>query len=400
VVAPTAAVTTSAAGAAAANKTAFYASLGDQFMQYDVDIAGATLTLRSPITLPSNVQYCWVAAGKYFYIASSNQKPDTHFLNAFKIDPTSGVLTPHGQPVALPNRPINITMDPSSKYVLVAYNDTATVEVYRIKETGELGEKVTQPAPIDAGVYPHQVRVSLSGDTVITCGRGNDATATKPEDLGSLNVFSIKDGILTPKSKYIAPAGLGPRHLDFHPTKPWVYIAYERGNKLMMYTLQDGVLAKDPTFIKETLMDPTKDHRPRQIASAIHMDPSGKFLYVSNRCDATVKDEQSGQMVYAGGENTIVVYSINQTTGEPTLIQSIDTHGLFPRTFALDPSAKLLVAGNMTTKPVREGNTLSSIPNNLAVFKIGSDGKLEFARKYDFGNDKELFWTGFVGLGK
>jgi 6-phosphogluconolactonase (cycloisomerase 2 family) len=386
----------------AAKKTVLYAAVAEQLVQYDADIAGAALTRKTAATLPGSIQYCWASSSnEYVYIASSNRKPGEHYLNAFKIDQTSGALTPNGKQINLPDRPINITLDKDASHVLVVYNETGTAEVYSIAKTGELGEKVAQPSKIDAGIYPHQVRVTPAGDMVIICGRGNDATATKPEDLGSLNIFSYKDGVLTPKSKYIAPAGLGPRHLDFHPTKPWVYIAYERGNRLMMYTLKDGTLSKDPSFIKETLTDPKIAKEDRQLASAIHMDPSGKFLYVSNRCDATVKDPSTGQLSYRpGAVNNIAVYSINQDTGEPTLIQSIDSGGVTPRTFNLDPSGKLLVVSNMGTKPGLDEPTVGKIPNNLAVFKIGSDGKLEFVRKYEFDKTTEIFWTYFASLGK
>jgi hypothetical protein len=32
--------------------------------------------------------------------------------------------------------------------------------------------------------------------------------------------------------------GVGPRHLAYHPTQPWVYVAMERGSKLYMYPLE------------------------------------------------------------------------------------------------------------------------------------------------------------------
>lgn len=34
-----------------------------------------------------------------------------------------------------------------------------------------------------------------------------------------------------------------------------------------------------------------------------------------------------GKPVFVGGENNIAVFAINQDTGEPTLIQNIDTRG-------------------------------------------------------------------------
>lgn len=40
-------------------KVALYASVGSVLTQYDVDVDGLTLTARSSVTLPANVQYAW-----------------------------------------------------------------------------------------------------------------------------------------------------------------------------------------------------------------------------------------------------------------------------------------------------------------------------------------------------
>jgi 6-phosphogluconolactonase len=77
------------------------------------------------------------------------------------------------------------------------------------------------------------------------------------------------------------------------------------------------------------------------------MHPNGRFVYVANRASGTVEFE--GQQVFAGGENTIAVFSINQNTGEPTLIQSADTRGFQPRTFAVDATGTILVAANQSS---------------------------------------------------
>jgi len=56
----------------------------------------------------------------------------------------------------------------------------------------------------------------------------------KPEDPGALKIFGFEDGQLTNRAS-IAPGGgygFGPRHLDFHPAQPWVYVSLERQNKL------------------------------------------------------------------------------------------------------------------------------------------------------------------------
>ena len=72
--------------------------------------------------------------------------------------------------------------------------------------------------------------------------RGNGPTPSKPEDPGALKVFGYKDGVLTNRAS-IAPGGglnFQVRHLDFHPSRPWVFVSLERQNKLHVYQITDG----------------------------------------------------------------------------------------------------------------------------------------------------------------
>ena len=48
---------------------------------------------------------------------------------------------------------------------------------------------------------------------------------------------------------------------------------------------------------------------------------------------------------------------------------------------------------------IRDGNEARLAPAGLSVFRIGADGKLELARKYDVElNGKMQWWTGMMGL--
>ena len=87
----------------ASDKVVLYASVGAELTQYDVE--GAALFRRDAVTLPANVHYVWRhASGRHLYVASSNSASgmgpvaDKHHLTAFRIDPASGALTPHGEP--------------------------------------------------------------------------------------------------------------------------------------------------------------------------------------------------------------------------------------------------------------------------------------------------------------
>ena len=390
---------------AASGRVALYASVGPTLTHYDVDVAGAELHRRSAVTLPAHVQYVWPHASRqYLYVASSNSAPglggvvgDQHHVSAFRID-AAGALTPHGQPIPLPARPIHLTTDIPSEHVLVAFNNPSALRVYRINGDATLGEAVPQPGAIDAGIFAHQVRVTANNRLAILVTRGNDAAGGKPEDPGALKVFHFRHGLLT-NAVSVAPAGgygFGPRHLDFHPSQPWVYVSLERENKLDLFTLDGDTMSPVPRFRKETLARP---HAilSRQAAGTVHVHPKGRFVYCANRADTTT--EVDGQKVFVGGENTLATYLIDQETGEPTLIDHAETHGIHCRTFHIDPSGRLLVAAHIRSALVREGAQVRSVPACLSLFRIGSDGKLTFVRKYDVdvGNNT-MFWMGMVPL--
>ncbi|MGB6635073.1 MAG: hypothetical protein WBF12_05335, partial [Bradyrhizobium sp.] len=67
------------------------------------------------------------------------------------------------------------------------------------------------------------------------------------------------------------------------------------------------------------------------------------------------------------------------------------------RTFDIDPSGKLLIAAPLWAMPMRDGSTVSA---GLALYHVGNDGKLTFARKYDIdaSAQKQQFWAGMVTL--
>jgi len=321
-----------------------------------------------------------------------------HHVTAFAIDPASGALTPHGAPIRLPTRPIHLSTDIPSENILVAFNNPSAVRVYRINKDFTPGEEVKQPNAIDAGIYAHQVRVTPDNRLALLVTRGNEGTPSKTEDPGALKVFDYKDGVLANEVS-IAPNGgkeFGPRHLDFHPTKPWMYVSIETQNKMYTYLMEGGRINPEIAYRAETLAEPN-NIRARQAAGTVHVHPNGRFLYGANRAEATT--EFQGKQVFKGGENSIVVYSINQSTGEPTPIQHIETQKIHPRTFHIDPSGRLLVAEHNLLVNVRDGDAIKTVPAGLSVFRMGEDGKLTFVRKYDIDvGDKTMFWMGMVPL--
>ena len=385
-------------------KTSLYMGVGCEMTHYEVDVHNATLTKRSSLTLPCGVQYAWRhPTAPFLYVACSSGGPNTqgdaHHLVALKIHETSGTLISQHSSSPLPSRPIHVTVDRAGKHVITAYNKPGYVTVHRIEADGGIYEQVRQYAEPDAGIFPHQIMITPMGKSVIVVARGNAANEGRPEDPGALKVFSYDDENGQLKSvATIAPNGghnFGPRHLDFHPSKPWIYVSLELQNTVQMYRILNDSVEDEPAYTKYSLQN--YDERfPKQRPGTIHIHPNGRFVYVANRASATKLI--NGESIFVGGENNIAVFEIDENSGEHRAIQHEDTRGIIARTFALDKSGRLLVVANSTSILAEADGIAKKIPPSLSLFRVGNDGKLNYVQKYDIDTGNEtIFWMGIVG---
>ena len=388
------------------SKTVLYQSVGEELFRWDVDVAAAKLTRRDSVALPSKVQYVWPHPSREFLTVSTSDAPSgntsdkgkVHRMCALRVG-ANGELALHGAGAPLPSRPIHHCVDRSGNFALTAFNNPSHITVHRINSDGTIGGLVEQASKIDVGVYAHQVTVTPSNQLVVFPARGNDAREGKAEDPGAIKVFHFKDGQLTPAQDIIGGNNgfhYRPRHVDYHPTQPWLYANIESENEVHMHRIDGDKIVEKPAFIKTSL---AAAHNPKlhQTTSAIHVHPNGKFVYTANRADDKV--EFNGKQVFAGGENSIAVFAIDQATGEHTRIQSIDPQTHHVRTFSIDPSGCLLVSASIRDMWVKDGNDVRLAPAAMSVFRIGDDGKLTFVRKYDTAlNGKLQWWSGMMEL--
>jgi 6-phosphogluconolactonase len=423
-----------------------YANSGDSLGVFDLSLVDGTLTAQTPTAVPQIPQYGWFdSTFRHLYVGATTGSDNYYY--AYTVDPMSGALTELGSPLLSPNgRVINLTLSPDDKYLLSVHNVTQKYSVFNIDSDSTIGTIVPQAdgGDTNVGVYLHQVRVDPTGKYVTICDRGNDPTTvttdagpmTTPEAFGHLLVFSFSNGVLTPNQTIPFPMGVGPRHVDFHPTQPWVYLSAERGNRLIMYTFENGMLTQkfDVTSVANAADSMITDNTEAvngQRAGAIKVDPSGKYLWITNRNnmtepdpgpqldagadaagaqdaalvdsgvqDAAVADAGGPVQVFAGaGENNVALFSIDQTTGEPTFVAAYDTHGIEPRTITVDPAHKFLIVGNQKQQFVRQGAALNTILPNIAVFQVDGEGHLTFVKTYD-QTSGEVVWVGSTAIGE
>jgi 6-phosphogluconolactonase (cycloisomerase 2 family) len=271
-------------------KMALYAAVGEELITFGVDVDQATLTRKSSVMLPGFVQEAWASPSTPFlYVAWSNGGTSytgsgvtplgtKHGVTAFRVD-SSGALHAQGAPASLRSRPIHISGDRPGRHLLVAYNDPSGLSVHTINADGSVGGEVPQAKGLDVGIYAHQVRVLPSNNGVILVTRGNQPTASTAEDPGAVKVFRYDDGKLTNRASIAPGKGIGfrSRHLDFHPTRPWVFLTLESQNKLDVFTrMAYDSLSEQPVFSKSTLAG-SGDVPAAQTASTVHVHPDGQF---------------------------------------------------------------------------------------------------------------------------
>jgi 6-phosphogluconolactonase len=304
------------------------------------------LGLAAETTNPS-----WVAIhpnGRFVYAVNEvkNYKDSKDGgLSAFSIDRDTG-----GQPTGklsflneVPSHgtdPCYVTVDKTGKYALVANYTGATVAVYRINEDGSLGLGSNVIFHTGHSANPQRQRSAH----VHSVDLSPDNRFAYVDDLGidGLLVYKFDDrkGTLTsngPKYATFDP-GAGPRHFALHPSGKCAYVVSEMQGTVTAFSNDPATATLQHLQTISTL---PKDFKGEIEDAEIEIHPSGRFLYASNRGDG----------------NSIAVFSIDADNGTLTPIEYVPTQGKTPRSFAIDPTGTLLLAGNQGS-------------NNIVVFRI------------------------------
>ncbi len=133
--------------------------------------------------------------------------------------------------------------------------------------------------------------------------------------------------------------GSGPRHLAFHPAKPYVYAIEELSGTVEVYSYSNDRLTH-----KQRISSNPADFKGNKGSADIHVSPNGRFLYASNRGDA----------------NTIAIYAIDTATGKLQIKGFQPVLGKHPRNFIIDPAGHFLLVANRDT-------------DNIVVFRIDDE---------------------------
>ncbi len=323
-------------------------------------------------------------------------------IYSFKTDSLTGAFTPISTTTNIKN-PTFITIDDNQDYLysvtetgMESDNSTGNIYSYKInKHTAQLDFVNTQPTN---GLGPCYISInSKDPKCIVTANYGSGSVALFPilenGSVGNLIGFNEHEGsgvnqdrqeaphahfadyfILGQDETYVFSAdlgadklylykvkpntlelslireiklhdGAGPRHLTYDNSKRYIYLLNELDSTVTVFDWDKNI------EIIQTVTALPKGYSGESYAADIHISPSGKFLLATNR-----------------GDDSIAVFSIEESSGKIQIIGHTSTQGGHPRNFAIIEGAEtdisLVFVANQDS-------------NNIVTFKLNeSTGEL------------------------
>lgn len=290
----------------------------------------------------------------------------------FKADAETGHLTQIGCTPLWSTNPAHMALDLTGKYLVVANHgtkncitkikkdaygkyypsveyDDSTVELFAVNDDGTVGELLDVvyhhgcgPEWRQTSPHPHSCEMSPNGKHFVVCDKGNDTVSVYRIDTVR-NKLVLASGVIQHEGATL------PRYCKFHPTLPYLYQNNESCMDMHVFRYyEDGRLELIDAC--STLPDGFNGEKKEgevfeQQCMLVH--PNGKFVYDVAR-----------------GANTIAVFAVDQNSGRLKRVQDVFTDGHWPRGLAISPDGRFIVLCNVRS-------------NELVVYKVGEDGKLE-----------------------
>ena len=238
--------------------------------------------------------------------------------------------------------PCHVNISQHGEYAITS-NYLSSVSVIALTNQVKLSDAITlegetQGLPRQEASHPHMSAFAPDDRTVLVADLGLDAIIH----------FQLKDGVLTELTRTRTAAKGGPRHMIIDRTNRIVYVLNELNQSIESYQWKDAQTPMSKIGSISTLKQGGVNLNIN--SSAIHMHPSGNFIYASNRG------------LNGDPEQSIAAFKIVQP-GNLTLIDTYPSKGLIPRDFTISPGGQYLLVANQES-------------DNIITYKIENDGTL------------------------
>ena len=328
---------------------AYVGSYENAIYVYSLDLESGALSARGGAVdaTPSPSFLAFAPDGGHLYAVNEADNVDgtgAGAVSAFRVDAATGGLVFQNRVSSGGAGPAHVAVDGSGKFVLVANYNGGNFSVLPVGSDGTLGTALDTQAQ-GGGAQTHEVVFDASNRFLFVVNKGRSDVAQYR--------FDAATGAVTPN----APAeldlaqGAGSRHLAFHPTAPYAYVVNELDDSVSVaaFDVNLGTLSVVQTL--STL--PSGVNGGQNSGAEIQVAPSGRFVYASNR-----------------GNDSIVIYSVDASTGRLTLVGHQPTGGRTPRSFHLERRGELMLVANQDSDEVvtfRVDTTLGTLTELSSV---------------------------------
>ncbi|MFX0555906.1 lactonase family protein [Maribacter sp. CXY002] len=299
--------------------------------------------LAAPLNNPSFIKLSPDKKYLYSVMETDEFEGSTGGVMAYRINEKGGLIE-IGPKASVGAHPCHIAISDDGKFLAAASYTGGSASIFKLNIDGALQQ---DPQFIDLKVLD-TIKTSHAHSAAFT----EDGLFIADLGLDAVKRYKNKEGQFVPnvQATINLPDGAGPRHFTFNNKGNQLFVINELNSTITSfkregsgtYTVMQTVNTLDENFAGDSY------------CADIHLSEDGKFLYGSNR-----------------GENTIVIFKVDENSGKLTLVGRESVHGDWPRNFALDPSGNFLLVANQKS-------------NNIVVFKRDSeDGTLRFLHEIE-----------------
>ena len=297
---------------------------------YDVDMKNGRFKEKDQVEITNSS-----------YVTISHNQKFLYSITDFGVE--SYKILKDGSLEALNHASINgmrgcyLSTDYDDRFLFVAGYHDAKLTALRVNEDGTIGEITDEifhkglGSIAERNFRPHISCVKMTRDNRFLCAA----------DLGMDHIVIYELDHVTGKLHQVdivrSEQESAPRHLKFSKDGQYMYAVHELKNYIDVYRYYVDQKHNTPEFEKIQTISTLNDyHAGGSAASALNISNDFKYLCSSN-----------------AGDNSVVLYSIDQKTGLLTKILCLPVSGDYPKDATLFPDNKHLVSLN------HESNTLT-----------------------------------------
>lgn len=200
----------------------------------------------------------------------------------FTINQTTGVLTPTTPPTVSTGAgtsPISVTVDPSGKFAYVANQNANTISMFTINSTTGVLTPNT-PATVPTGSSPFGVAIDPATKFAYVPNNASGGAVTIGVSQYTINATT---GVLTPNTPAAVAAGNAPTTVGVDPSGKYAYVANQTDNTISMFTINSTT---GNLTLNTNTFNMTGTVNAGNQPFRLNFDPSGNFLYVTNKQSA------------------------------------------------------------------------------------------------------------------